>query len=519
MATITGTDNAERLPGTDSADTINAKAGADTLVGGAGNDTMNGGSGDDVFEISGFNFGSDLYRGDDGADEIRLVSNIGISRFAMSSSTVSSVETLNMNYYGLDGTGGADFFDISAFSYITYYRRIDLYDDNDRFYGYQGDDEVDGGVGDDTLNGSAGSDELTGGGGNDSLIGGTGNDVFYLAGTDIGQDIFDGGSGADQIVLNGNLTLSSLRLRTTNVISTETLNLNYYSISGTGGNDSFDIGGVSQVTYYRTIAMLDGNDRFYGHAGADDVDGGAMADTLNGAAGDDELTGGSGDDSLIGGSGNDTFLIGGSDVGRDVYDGGSGTDQIRLVGNITGSISFTTSNVIGVESLNFNYYGIDGSARSDVIDFGGVRSVSIYQQIDLDDGNDTFRGHIGADRVDGDSGNDTISGAGGADSLVGGSGSDLINGGTGRDTLSGGEGADRFRFTVSDSSDLITDWTDGQDKIVIAKGKYDGVTYDSFGDLDIESHDGYASIRFGNTYIRLDGVDGSDLTSADFTFV
>lgn len=647
MATINGTPNADTLPGTDASDRIDGLGGNDEIIGGAGNDTMYGGTGDDIFRIGGGSFGSDIYNGGDGADQISLSADIATSSFRLTSANVISTELLNFSYYKISGTGTNDVINISGITAVNNYRTIELYDGNDYFVGYSGNDFVSGGVGNDYLNGGAGSDELTGGGGNDDLVGGSGNDNFYIGGIDIGTDKFDGGSGDDQIYLTGNVTVNYLKLHSSNVIGVERLNFSYYQISGTGGNDSVEISGVAAVTNYRTINLEDGNDRFIGFSGSDYVNGGSGSDTLNGSAGDDYLTGAGGNDSLVGGTGNDTFYIAGNDIGTDTFnggdgsdvilltgdisvsrltlssnivstealnmsyykisgtgggdvinisgmkyilnyreielsdgndyfagyadadrvdggsgqdslyggagndtltggtgddylsggtgndifyvggnsvggdrrDGGSGSDAIYLTSDISGSVSFSSSNTFSVETLNLSYYAINGSGYSDTIDLSGVKFIVNRDDVGLEAGNDLFRGYSGGDEVDGGSGNDTLYGNAGYDRLDGGDGNDRLYGGLGNDYLTGGAAADQFRFDVRGGSDVITDWTNRSDKIVIEKGTYDGNAIDSYGDLDIYTYGGDTIVRFGGTRITLDGVAEYELDSTDFIFV
>ncbi|HIK12027.1 MAG TPA: hypothetical protein IGS52_17505, partial [Oscillatoriaceae cyanobacterium M33_DOE_052] len=64
--------------------------------------------------------------------------------------------------------------------------------------------------------------------------------------------------------------------------------------------------------------------------------------------------------------------------------------------------------------------------------------------------------------------NDVIIGDAGANSLSAGIGNDSLTGGVGADTLTGGDGADDFIFNnSSEGSDNITDFTPGEDQIVI----------------------------------------------------
>lgn len=66
--------------------------------------------------------------------------------------------------------------------------------------------------------------------------------------------------------------------------------------------------------------------------------------------------------------------------------------------------------------------------------------------------------------------NDTLNGKGGKDTLIGGGGNDSLIGGKGRDVLTGGAGADRFIYrNPKERVDRITDFTIGEDKIVLSK--------------------------------------------------
>ncbi|WP_017998579.1 calcium-binding protein [Paracoccus sp. N5] len=454
------TDGNDTLEGTESSETIDGLAGNDTIYGNGGNDTLIGGTGNDVFAIGGTSPGTDFFNGGEGDDRIRLYSDLTVSSLLLDAAHVQGTETLDFSIYDIRGTGGNDVFDISGITNTVSYDWIYLYDGNDSFIGFAGSDEVDGGSGADTLNGGAGNDYLTGGGGNDRLIGGSGDDTFYIGGTDFGHDVYNGGEGADRIRLTGDVTVASLQLTSANVISTETLDFAIYDIRGTGGNDAFNISGVTYTVSYDWIYLSDGNDSFIGYAGSDEVDGGSGADTLNGGAGSDYLTGGGGNDRLIGGSGDDTFYIGGTDFGLDVYDGGEGADRIRMTGDITVSrLQLTSANVISAETLDFAIYDIQGTGGNDVFNISGITYTVSYDWIYLHDGSDSFVGYAGSDEVDGGSGADTLNGGAGSDYLTGGTGNDRLIGGSGDDTFyiggtdfgqdvyDGGAGADRIRLT------------------------------------------------------------------------
>ncbi|SMO65928.1 beta strand repeat-containing protein [Paracoccus laeviglucosivorans] len=516
---ITGTDNADSLPGTDLSEVINGLGGNDTIIGYGGNDTLNGGSGDDIFRIGGTNPGTDYFNGGDGADRIQLSSDLVVSQLLLNSTYLTSTEMLDFSYYDISGTGGNDVFDISGITLTNSYGMIYMLDGADRFTGYIGNDLVDGGAGNDTLIGGAGNDTLVGGNGNDNLMGGTGDDVFRIGGSDFGFDIYNGGDGADRILLTSDVTVSRLTLMAGNVLSTELLDFSYYDIEGTGGDDIFNISGIASTNSYGTIYMYDGNDAFTGYAGSDYVDGGSGNDTLNGAAGDDTLTGGTGNDNLIGGTGNDTFRIGGSDFGLDIYNGGAGADRILLTSDVTVSrLQLTSGNVIGTETLDFSYYDIEGTGGNDIFNISGITNTNSYGRIYMYDGNDGFTGYAGNDYVDGGAGNDTLNGGAGNDELIGGTGDDSLFGGTGNDTFliggnnfgndiyNGGLGADTIRLT----SDIAVSRFTLTAANVIGTEILDMSYYDisGTGGNDIFN---ISAIRQVSSYSRIDLLDGNDI--------
>ena len=71
------------------------------------------------------------------------------------------------------------------------------------------------------------------------------------------------------------------------------------------------------------------------------------------------------------------------------------------------------------------------------------------------------------DYLFGRGGQDVLIGNGGADQLFGGTGNDQITGGTGVDLLSGGQGADRFYWNTGDEDDVIVDYDDAGDRILV----------------------------------------------------
>ncbi|MEZ5755091.1 MAG: calcium-binding protein [Paracoccaceae bacterium] len=278
---------------------------------------------------------------------------------------------------------------------------------NDRLFGLAGNDEIDGGRGDDLLEGGAGADDLDGQAGNDSLFGGDGNDLLNGG---AGDDVLAGGAGADIF--------------------------EFYPGSGrdvitdfTNGQDRIEIDGFGRVA----VEALIGAARQVGGDVVLDLGAGRAITLQDFRLADLDLSDfrgfGGGTGPVVppvvppmvppapGGTGRDIYGTGRADVligtaGNDDMDGRAGNDQMR----------------------------------------GGA-------------GNDDMDGGNGNDRLWGEDGRDDIDGGRGNDRLDGGAGDDILVGGRGNDTLTGGSGADLFEFRRGDGRDLITDFTDGVDRI------------------------------------------------------
>ncbi|MCP4045754.1 MAG: hypothetical protein GY732_07160, partial [Gammaproteobacteria bacterium] len=82
-----------------------------------------------------------------------------------------------------------------------------------------------------------------------------------------------------------------------------------------------------------TINGSAGNDVIWGRRGDDILDGGSGNDILFGGSGNDTVRGGRGNDAVFGGSGNDLgiYELSENTGSHDYYDGGRGTDTLRLV--------------------------------------------------------------------------------------------------------------------------------------------------------------------------------------------
>lgn len=122
----------------------------------------------------------------------------------------------------------------------------------------------------------------------------------------------------------------------------------------------------------------------------------------------------------------------------------------------------------------------------------------------------------GNDALNGGTGDDRLIGGSGKDTLDGGSGTDVIVGGKGRDLLSGVGGADSFLFngSVNEGVNVIVDFEDGRDKIVVEN--------EVFRNITIKSANGGEDTRItfdDGTKIILEDVDSSLISKADFDFI
>ena len=130
-------------------------------------------------------------------------------------------------------------------------------------------------------------------------------------------------------------------------------------------------------------------------------------------------------------------------------------------------------------------------------------------------GHDTARGGAGDDIIFGRAGDDTLYGDAGTDTLYGGAGNDSLAGGFGDDILTGGAGADNFIF--HGGTDTITDFTLGEDQIILGASLWTGLTSAQdllfvYGSLDA----GGAVISFetGDT-LHIAGITDLDLLADD----
>jgi Ca2+-binding RTX toxin-like protein len=478
--------------GNGSNNVITATIGDDTLDGGKGIDTLIGGEGNDVYIVNSVT--------DSFADGGTTVGNIDTIRSSVSfdlSNTVvaglSAIENLT-----LTGTGGIKGTGNALSNVITGNSGANILDAGDSAV-TGGDDTLDGGKGNDTyiVNRATVSviesfeNSTADKGGVDTVksslatytlptnvdnlvltgeedINGTGNDIANKITGNDGANILDG--GGDAANTKGD-TLAGGLGNDTYIVD----NVKDSVIEGTASGSGTDLI-QSSVTYTLPTKGVENLEL----TGTADINatGNDLTNTITGNAGNNILKGGKGDDALIGGGGDDTYYLdsttsvsGNAKKLDDVTEtAGGGTDLV------ISSFSYTLS--ANVENLRLVSTALIGAGNGENNDILGNSAKN------------TLTGLLGDDTIDGGSGDDTIygddtlgtatgggadllTGGAGKDSLIGGTGDDTLFGGAGVDTLTGGGGADVFKYTATnDGTDLITDFTPGNDRIQVLREKF-----------------------------------------------
>ncbi|WP_407310687.1 glycosyl hydrolase family 28-related protein [Pseudomonas sp. nanlin1] len=426
-------------------------------------------------------------------------------------------------------------------------------------------DELYGGAGRDTLFGGANDDLLVGGAGADRLSGGSGSDVFrfteqtdsYRSETrsyadlitdfDTRTDRIDAASLGFSGLGNGhNGTLKAVYNAEKDITYLKNLDAdaqgNRFELALAGNL----VNSLSAANFQHLIKGTAAADSITGTVGDDTLLGGAGNDQLSGNSGDDRLDGGAGADTLIGGAGADTFVFSsiGDSLRKDVPGGTALRDTIvdfneqsndRIDVSALGFIGLGNG-YDGTLKVVLNGQGDKTALKSLETDANGNHFEVLLQGNHLNDlsmANVVFAntegatvvssrpdqdryvtGSTGDDNLHGQWGNDTLRGLAGNDVLDGGIGNDLLIGGAGSDKLTGGSGADTFRFgSVSDSfrsdsaraTDLITDFTVGQDHLDVAALGFTGLGDGTDGTLKLSYN-----ANLGRSYLRdLDGdADG-----------
>lgn len=202
----------------------------------------------------------------------------------------------------------------------------------------------------------------------------------------------------------------------------------------------------------------------------------------------------------------------------DVYDGDAVAMTIYDYG---GTDTIDVSFYNGSQSLDLNdeaFSDVGGTAGS-----LGIARGTIIENGVTGDGNDLITGNEADNVLTSNGGNDTLNGGAGMDTLEGGAGFDRLNGeadddllvgGAGLDIMTGGSGADSFVFDTDETrlSGLVTDFTDGEDLIVVSDATL------SFGDVNVLGNDSRAILVYDGQFMVLNGIGAGDIGADDFVF-
>ena len=236
--TLLGNENANILRGGAGIDIIFGNAGNDTLEGGAGNDILYGGAGDDTLEGG---LGGDMINGEGGTDDWASYSNSANGVRVDLSKVVAQAD--------FDGTHGLNANQNEAVGdTISNIENILGSDHNDWLTGKGGANKLEGGEGNDILDGGAGADTylFNTGDGTDTILAandGVGNKlVFATSGTDYVASDFTFNRGlldGDRTTFNGGTEATDIDLQ---IIVNGTDNIVFIKgYFATGDNNAYTI--------------------------------------------------------------------------------------------------------------------------------------------------------------------------------------------------------------------------------------------------------------------------------------
>ncbi len=327
---------------------------------------------------------------------------------------------------------------------------------------------------------------------------------------------------------------------------------------------------VEESTFYspNSLTLLNsGGFQIRGTQTAENLAGTSNSDTLDGSGGNDTLFGKKGNDTMTGGAGNDVFIFWrghGDDIITDFGGVGRGGNPSATTRAAADTLKFdgaglTAKNMLltqngadltvsfeGVQNTsvtlqNFSLEQLDnllkatGSATDlaniwfngqnsnfdafDVVNSELPFNQAVYNKNTvtfLNDLDNNTRGYNDSnDIINGQGGNDTLSGLSGDDILRGGAGDDFFNGGQGNDTIAGGTGSDRFFLATNNGSEIVTDFENGIDLIVMQTGL-------KFSQLSISQGSNATFISLASTGARLmtlNGISADAIGSEDFLAV
>ncbi|MBO4401557.1 MAG: hypothetical protein J5809_06895 [Selenomonadaceae bacterium] len=397
---------------------------------------------------------------------------------------------------------------------------------------------------DDTINGAAGNDTLTGNGGADIFIyDGKGNDVIadYTADEDTlrfssgsisgysfsGSDaVFKVGSGSVKVLGGKSREITVIDFKNKILVYTGGLiysgapaKASAMTVTAACGNT------LSADSYGAAVVTIDSSAR----TSAINLTGNSKSNRIIGTSGNDTIGGGAGNDALAGGSGKDIFVY---ESGNDVIeDYAAGQDTIQISGEIS---DYSISGSDAILKIGTGSIKVKGGKSSAILVVDANKTATVFQggaiynnatpskaaavTLTASYGSSLTAGsavvtvdaspRTSAVKIFGNAKNNFLTGGSGKDVLDGGKGSDTLSGGRGNDTLTGGSGSDVFVYADGDGSDLITDYTSGEDLIKLASGAVKGYSVKN-GDAILKIGNGAVTLRGAgmNAVSVLDAAD------------
>ena len=494
MTNYSGTSGDDFFVGTFGPDTFNMQDG--------GNDEVSGSFGDDFFSFGGalnrYDFvggqsgydiptltggGDDMSNSMTGIEEIDFTNTAGAQNFAidLGAPNLSAGQTLKIDGHGL--TSGDTMF-ASGYTGAGGVAVCNLV-----ILGGACWNGLFGGSGNDDLDVSHSSTQISGGV-TSYAYGYGGNDVIRVGNTLSWLYAVDGGTGDDTMTLSGSSYSSPTYL--TKVTGIETIVLaayyDYHLVPdeltvAAGANLTIDASALDAnhwLIWYGS-SETDGSFTITGGSGNDDIIGGAQRDVIRTGGGYDyiDLQWG-GNDFVESGADDDNIIFGAALTAGDHADGGDGYDVVRLVGDYSAGLVFTSTTMINAELIvlgaghSYNLT-LDAATIGPMI-IGDGYGYGLYVKGDSLGSGDTMRVDASAEaastgvRLRGGQGANTLIGGAGPDQLYitasvvstnqvfGGGGDDMIEVGAGfgpSDRIDGGTGYDRLFLSADYSAGLV----------------------------------------------------------------
>ena len=158
--------------------------------------------------------------------------------------------------------------------------------------------------------------------------------------------------------------------------------------------------------------------------------------------------------------------------------------------------------------------------NSTIIEFDNGRELIVLPQFSADKFSAEMLRFEGASRMTDSRGRgDVQRGTDGDDTIICGAGKQTIDGGAGFDILTGGVGADNFVFNTKSGHDFITDFTAGEDHLLVSRDLAE--SFDALMKTSAVYQDGNSTqIEFANgQLITLYGVQAERVSAEWFAFV